>query len=306
MAETTTQEGGTGALVALSDALAEAVERAGRSTVTVRARRRIPASGVVFEGGVIVTADHVIEQEEEIKVGLPDGKTVDARLAGRDAGTDLAVLRVEGLTVPPIAFGAAARPGNIVLAVGRPGETGPVVSMGVVSSVGGPVRSWRGGQIEGFIRTDAVMYPGFSGGPLIDAGGNMLGVNTTGLSRGAPLTLTNATVQRVVGALLAHGKVRRGFLGISSQPIKLPEALQQQAGGQTTALLIVGTEPGGPADSGGVLVGDILVAVAGQPVRDTDDLQGLLSGERIGQATPITVLRGGKPQQLTVTVGERG
>ncbi|HZQ38069.1 MAG TPA: S1C family serine protease [Dehalococcoidia bacterium] len=293
-------------LSAFSDALAAAVERAATSIVSVHARRRQPASGVAFEGGVIVTADHVIEQEEEITIGLPDGKRVSAKLAGRDSGTDLAVLRPDGGAPAALATGAAARPGTIVLAVGRPGSAGAVVSLGVVSSVGGPARTWRGGQLEGFIRTDATMYPGFSGGPLIDAAGRMLGINTSGLSRGAGLTLSVATVQRVVGQLVQHGKVRRGFLGISSQPLRLPEALAGKAGGQATGLLIVGTEPGGPAERGGVLVGDILVGLAGAAVKDTDDLQSQLGGERIGQALPVSVLRGGEPLELSVTIGERG
>lgn len=293
-------------LTAFSDALASAVERAATSIVSVYARRRQPASGVAFAGGVIVTADHVIEQEEEIAVGLPDGKRVTAKLAGRDSGTDLAVLRPDGNAPAPLATGGAARPGTIVLAVGRPGAGGPVVSLGVVSSVGGPARTWRGGQLEGFIRTDATMYPGFSGGPLIDASGAMLGINTTGLSRGSGLTLSVATVQRIVGQLVQHGKVRRGFLGISSQPLRLPEGLAEKAGGQTTGLLIVGTEPDGPAERGGVLVGDILVGLAGAAVKDTDDLQSQLGGERIGQALPVKVLRGGEPRELSVTIGERG
>ncbi|HEY7295327.1 MAG TPA: S1C family serine protease [Dehalococcoidia bacterium] len=293
-------------LTAFSDALAAAVERAAASIVSVHARRRQPASGVAFAGGVVVTADHVIEQEEEIGVGLPDGKRVAAKLVGRDAGTDLAVLRPESGTLAPLALGAAARPGTIVLAVGRPGAGGPVVSLGVVSSVGGPARTWRGGQLEGFIRTDATMYPGFSGGPLIDASGAMLGLNTTGLSRGAGLTLSVATVQRIVGQLVQHGKVRRGFLGISSQPLRLPEALANQLGGQSNGLLIVGTESGGPAERGGLLVGDILVGLAGAVVKDTDDLQAQLGGERIGQALPVKVLRGGELRELSVTIGERG
>lgn len=304
MAETEQAAGSM--LTGLSDALAGAVERAAQAIVSVHARRRQPASGVAYAGGVIVTADHVIEREEEITVTLPDGKSVAAKLVGRDAGTDLAVLRPESGAPAPIALAQAARPGALALAVGRPGSGGPVVSLGVVSAVSGPARTWRGGQIDGFIRTDAVMYPGFSGGPLIDISGAMLGLNTTGLARGSSLTLSVSTVQRVAGSLLAHGKVKRGFLGISSQPIRLPEALAQRLSEQTSGLLIVGTESGGPADAAGVLVGDILIGLAGQPVRDTEDLQGLLSGERIGQSTPLRVLRGGEPKELAVVVGERG
>lgn len=292
-------------LTQLSDALAAAVERAAAATVTVYARRRVPASGVVLEGGVVVTADHAIEQEEEITIGLPDGKKVAAKLVGRDAGTDLAVLRPEGAGLSAATLGGNARPGNIVLALGRPGSDGPVVSFGVVTSIGGPVRTMRGGQLEGFIRTDATFYPGFSGGPLIDAAGQVLGINTSAMSRTSGLSLPVATVQRVAQALVQHGKVRRGFLGISSQSVRLTEALSASLGGQATGLLIVGMESGGPAEKGSMLVGDILVGLAGQPVRDTDELQASLGGDRIGQATPAKVLRGGEPRELSVTIGER-
>jgi len=301
----TNSEGAGNVLAQLSDALAAAVERAAASTVTVYARRRVPASGVVFEGGIIVTADHVIEHEEDIRIGLPDGTTVTGKLVGRDAGTDLAVIRAEGATLSQAGFGTDPRPGHIVLALGRPGPEGPIVSFGVVTSISGPVRTSRGGQLEGFIRTDATFYPGFSGGPLIDVSGNVLGINTSAMSRTSGLSLPVATVQRVASSLVTHGKVRRGFLGISSQSVRLAEALAAKLGGQNTGLLIVGMEAGGPADQGGVLVGDIVVGLAGEPVRDTDDLQGLLGGERIGQATPLKVLRGGEPHDLSVVVGER-
>jgi len=301
----TNSEGAGNVLAQLSDALAAAVERAAASTVTVYARRRVPASGVVFEGGIIVTADHVIEQEEDIRIGLPDGTTVTGKLVGRDAGTDLAVIRAEGATLSQAGFSTDPRPGHIVLALGRPGPEGPVVSFGVVTSISGPVRTSRGGQLEGFIRTDATFYPGFSGGPLVDVSGNVLGINTSAMSRTSGLSLPVATVQRVASSLVTHGKVRRGFLGISSQSVRLAEGLAAKLGGQNTGLLIVGMEAGGPADQGGVLVGDIVVGLVGEPVRDTDDLQGLLGGERIGQATPLKVLRGGEPHDLSVVVGER-
>lgn len=293
-------------LAQLSDALAGAVERAGSAIVTVNARRRVPASGVAWSGGVVVTADHVIEQEDEITIGLPDGTTIPAKLVGRDPGTDLAILRPEGAPLAAAGAGAAPRVGNIVLAVGRPGAGGPVVSMGVVTAISGPVRTSRGGQLEGFIRTDATFYPGFSGGPLIDAAGQVIGINTSAMSRSSGLSLPLTTVERVVKSLLAHGKVRRGFLGVTSQGIKLPEALAALADGQPTGLLIVGVEAGGPADQAGVMVGDTLIGLAGEPVRDTEDLQALLTGERIGQATPLKVLRGGEPRELSLIVGERG
>ena len=298
-------ETGTNALQQLSQAMAAAVEVAARSTVAVSARRRQPASGIVFGGGLIVTADHVIEQEDEITIGTPDGKQVGAKLVGRDPSTDLAVLRPEASELQPATAAEQAHVGNLVLAVGRPGSDGPIVSFGVVSSIAGPARTWRGGRLDGFIRTDAEMYPGFSGGPLIDASGGVLGLNTSGLSRMSALTIPYATLSRVVDALVTHGKIRRGFLGITSQVVKLSESQAAGQAGQGKGLLVVGTESGGAADQGGVLVGDILISLAGEQVQDTEDLQRLLTGERIGVATPVRVLRGGEPKELSVTIAER-
>ena len=305
----TTNETSRSALVELSDALAAAVERAGATTVLVNARRRTPASGIAWSAdGVILTADHVIEREEEITVGLPDGRELAATLAGRDPGSDLAVLRVSGaqLAAAEPAPENSARPGHIVLALGRPAPGGAMASMGVISTVGGLWRTFRGGQVEGYIRSDVTFYPGFSGGPLVDSSGRIVGINSSRLGRGAGLTIPAPAAQKIVDMLLRQGRIRRGYLGISSQSVRLSEALAARAGGgQETGLLIMTVEPGSPADRAGLLIGDILVGMAGSPVRDTDDLQSQLGPDRVGQATPVAVLRGGERRDLTVTVGER-
>src|SRR5688572_1835732 len=248
-----------GVLAALSNQLAGAVERAGQSIVRVEARRRQPASGVVWSAdGLIVTADHVLEREEDLLVGLPGGETASATIVGRDAGTDLAVLRVSAQGLQPIEQGPAARVGHLTLIVGRPGDS-LGTSIGVVSALAGPARTWRGGQLEGFIRTDATFYPGFSGGPLVDAGGRMIGLATSGFGQGAGLVIPLETVRRVSGALLEYGRVKRGFLGLSSQPVALPDALRERLGlEQESGLLVVGVEAGGPAEQGGLLIGDVV------------------------------------------------
>lgn len=301
---TTSNEART-ALTDLSDALAAAVERAGASTVTVNARRRIPASGVVWAPGVVVTADHVIEREDDITVAGADGNEIKATLAGRDPGSDIAVLRVEGGSLTVAEQGPGPGVGSIVLAVGRPGADGPMASMGVVSAVGGPWRTGRGSQVDGYLRADVTLYPGFSGGPLVDASGRVAGITSSRLGRGAGLTIPAAAVQKVVDQLLTGGRVKRAYLGIGSQQVRLPAPLAQAAGGQETGLLIVSVEQGSAAEQGGLLIGDILVAFAGSPVKDTDGLQGVLTAERVGQASPVDVLRGGERRTITVTVGER-
>ena len=301
---------GTGAstLAQLSDDLASAVERGGAATVTVNARRRMPASGIVWsEDGLIVTANHVVEQDEEITVGLPDGRTVPATLVGRDPGSDLALLQAEatGLTPAPRSE-TPARIGHFVLAVGRPGPSGPMASFGVVSLVGGAWRTPQGGTVEGFVRADVAMLPGFSGGPLVDARGTVLGLNSSTLGRGGGLTVPAAAIDKVVESLRTHGKVRRGFLGIGAQAARLPAALVAAHNlAREQGLLIVSVEPESPAERDGLLIGDVIVALDGETIAEVEELQDRLTGDRVGRALPVRVIRAGAPHELRVTVGER-
>jgi S1-C subfamily serine protease len=296
-----------GALAALSDDLAAAVDTVGRSVVAIHARRRIPASGVVWQPGVIVAAHHTIQRDDDITVALHDGSTGRATLAGRDASTDLAVLRLaDGADAPPVAAAEATpRVGQLVLALGRPG-TGVTASLGIVSAVGGEWRTWQGGTIDRFLRLDLGVYDGFSGGPLVEAGGRVLGINTSGLARATALTVPASTVARVVTQLLTRGHVARGWLGIATQPVRLPAALQRSLGADADGgLVVVNVEPDSPAERGGVLIGDILLALDGQPVRDPGDVLGALGGDRIGATITLRVARGGRAEQVAVTVGER-
>jgi S1-C subfamily serine protease len=299
---------GTTVLTDLSDALANAVAKAGASTVMVNARRRIPASGVVWSNdGIIVTSDHVVEREEDISIGLPDGSTVQAQLVGRDPGSDIAILRIEAGKAPAAEAAAeASRIGHLVLAVGRPAEGDVMASFGVVGAVGGAWRTFRGGTVEGYIRSDVTFFPGFSGGPLVDGEGRVVGINSSRLGRGAGLTIPSAAVSQIVEQLLKGGKIRRGYLGIGSQPVRIPAALAAKLGReQETGLLVVGVEPGSAAEKGGLLVGDILVSFGETSLQDTDDLQTELGPDSVGQPRQVGILRGGEPKTLTITVGER-
>ena len=297
-----------GLLGQLSDELANAVETAGKSIVRVNARRRHPASGLIWKAdGAIVTADHVVEREEDITVGLADGSEVAAEIVGRDPTTDLAVLRLKGASTGLEAIQPAEsfKVGSLVLAVGRPGSS-PSASLGVIASIGQSARTSRGGQLDGFVRTDAVLLPGFSGGALIDVSGRAVGLATSHFGQGSGFAIRMGTVRRVAEQLLQGGRVKRGYLGVSSQPVPLPQPLREKLGvDQETALLLHGVEPNGPADKGGLLMGDILVALGGDAIKDTDDLQWALRSERVGQAVPAKVLRGGEARDVTVTVGER-
>ena len=300
------QRENTDLLAALSDGMADAVEKAGASVVRVHGRKRRSGSGVVYEPGLVLTASHVVEREEDLSVGTGDGRTLSARFLGRDPSTDLAVLRVEELDAGAAAFAEGEpRVGQLALAVGSRGRgDGPRATLGVVSSVGGPMRTWRGGRVERYIQTDATPYPGFSGGPLVDARGTVLGVLTSGFGRGAAFAIPAGLARRIADSLVERGSVRRGYLGIISQPVRLPDGgrtgLTQRGG-----LLVVGVEDGSPAGRSGLIVGDILATLDGQPVEDTDDLLTLLVGERVGRSVPVGVVRGGELLTLEVSVGER-
>lgn len=291
----------------LSNSLAAAVEQVGTSIVAVQARRRVPSTGVCWRQGVIVTADHTIDREDGITVQLPDGRSVAATLAGRDPGTDLAVLRIEegALSVAPVKE-QLPRVGQLVLAVGRPGAAGLSASSGVISAVGGPWQTWFGGEVDAFIRPDLTLYPGFSGGPLVDGNAQVAGINTSGLSRSMTLTIPASTVERVVEGLLTSGHIARGYIGLSMQPVQLPEQLRTSLQlEQQTGLLVVSIASDGPGQKAGILVGDILIALGDRPLQDTDDVQRLLGPSSVGKDLQAKVIRGGQPTEVAIMVAER-
>jgi S1-C subfamily serine protease len=293
-------------LRSLSNDLAATVETAGKSIVRIEARRRQSASGIVWAAdGLIVTAHHVVERDENIKIGLPDGSAVSATLIGRDPTTDIAVLRAQasGLTPANWADANEIRVGHLVVAVGRPEES-VQATLGIISSLDEGWRTVAGGAIDAYVQTDVVMYPGFSGGPLVSAAGPFLGMNSSALLRGVSVTIPAATLRRVAEALLAHGKVKRGFLGVSAQPVRLPTTIAESAK-QETGLLLASVEQGSPADTGGLMLGDTLLGLDGEKVRHMDDLMALLSGDRVGKTVSVRVLRGGQLQDIQVVIGER-
>jgi S1-C subfamily serine protease len=295
-----------GVLQTLSDELAGAVERAGRSVVAIHARRRIPSSGIHWRPGVVVAASHTIRRDDDIAVTLAGGERASAELAGRDASTDLAVLRLDARDVAPARLAPPELTiGQLVLALGRPGRD-VTASLGIISALGDEWRTMTGGRIDRFVRLDIAVYDGFSGGPLVDAAGRVLGVNTSGLGRASALTIPVSTVERVASQILERGSVRRGYLGLALQPVRLHESLARSLGLASPAgLMVIGIEEKGPADAAGLLPGDVLVAVDGEPVSDPSELLGLLGPERVGQRVSARVVRAGKSQTVTIDVGER-
>ena len=311
-ASNTSQTPQSTALSDFSDQLAGVVARIARSTVTVAARPRQSATGILWNAGqetIVLTADHVVETEDDITIRLPDGRETKAKLIGRDPGSDLAALRITGefgseSVAAEVAEGVKV--GHLVVAVGRPGADGPRVSFGVVSAIDGPRRSWQGSELEGVIYPDVTFYPGFSGGPLVDLQGRVVGLNSSHLTRANAAAIPVATLRRVATTLLTHGRVKRGYLGVSTQPVPLPQALAQKLGvSQETALLVASVEPGSPAEQAGVLLGDLLVSVGGQPATQVEALRSQLGPDKLGQALALKVLRGGEPRDMSVTIAER-
>jgi len=289
-----------------SEGLSAAVEKGGASTILVDARKRYPASGIAYSEDLILTADHVVTREENIKVLLPDGKSLAATIAGRDPGSDLAVLRLAEKALTAAKTSDDIKVGQLVLALGRPNSEGMQASWGIVTSISGPTRTHRGGMLDEYIRTETTPYPGFSGGPLVNAEGEVLGLNTSGLTRGSSLTIPVSVAWRVAAALATHGSVKRGYLGVRTQPVEISEAARQALKReQENGLLVLWLEEDGPAAKSGLLVGDILVAISGQPVGDPDDLFSALNSDTVGKAVAVEVLRGGRPETVSVTVGER-
>ena len=291
---------------ALSEALASIVEKNNASVVRVEARRRVPSSGVVWSAdGLVITAQHTIEREEEIEVGFADGRKVEAKLVGRDPGSDLAVLRVAAsdLAVPAWSQAETLKVGHLALALGRPGRS-VRATMGIVSALGGEWRTPAGAQLERYLQADVSLPPGFSGGMLADSSGNALGMNTSGLWRGHSLAITTATLRRVVEKLVAHGRIRRAFVGLGSLPVRLP-AKAAQASGQDAALLVIAVQPDGPADQGGVLLGDALLGVDGRALAQVEDLLEALTEERIGAELRFRVLRAGELREVGIRAGTR-
>ncbi len=293
-------------LSALSNAMAATVAQAGQHVVRVEARRRLPATGIVWSGdGIIVTSNHVVRRDDRIHVGLPNGDSLPATLVGRDPTTDVAVVKVEASDLSAASWVSSEqlKVGHLVLALGRPGQT-VQATLGVISALGDGWQTSGGGRIDRYLQTDVVMYPGFSGGPLVGAGGQVAGLNTSGLLRGVSMALPSETIARVVNTLLTHGRVRRGYLGVGAQAAKLPHDVAE-AVGQETGLLLVSVEEGSPAQEGGLTVGDIIIAVDNESVQNLGNLLSMLTGDRVGKTALIGIVRGGQPQELPVTIGER-
>ncbi len=295
-------------LETISNEFAAGGEKAGGRVVAVHARRWMPTSGIEWNKGVVVTVHHGVQRDDDIKVLLAAGRTVSAKLAGRDPSTDIAVLRLEegSSGAPQFGDSTSLRLGHLVLALGRTRRGDLVASSGIIGGISGEWRSRRGGQLDQHIRLDLALYPGFSGGPLLNAKGEIVGMNTRGLGHGRAVTVPVATVNRVVEELLAKGHIARPYLGIAMQPVGVPENMRSKLPAETRAgLLVMHVEDGSPAEKGGVLLGDVLFELGGKTVEHVDAIQDALATAKIGDVMQIRVIRAGEIKAVSITLGER-
>ena len=290
-------------LSAFSNQLADAVAAVAPSVVQVHGRRR-PASGLVYAKDVVLTTVRALGREDGLHVRTHDGRTLEAELGGWDPATGLAVLRASDLNGAPVAVAATpARIGHLALAVARSWSNAVTASAGIVSVIGGPLPTGRGRSIDEVIRTTAPMHEGFAGGAFVDTEGGLVGVATAAAIRGLGVVIPAIIAWKAAAALVEHGRLKRGFLGLAGQPVRGPE--RQRAGGREQALLVVGVTADGPAERAGVLVGDILLDFDGRPVESPEDLLGLLVGDRVGRSVTMKALRAGEAHEFAITVGER-
>jgi S1-C subfamily serine protease len=295
-------------LETISNEFASAAEKVGGSVVAIHARRWVPTSGIEWKKGVVVTVHHGVQRDEDIKVLLGSDRAVSAKLVGRDPSTDIAVLKIEegSSGAPQLGDSTSIRLGHLVLALGRTRRGDLVASSGIVGGISGEWRNRRGGNLDQHIRLDLALYPGFSGGPLLNARGEVVGMNTRGLAHGRAVTVPVATVNRVVEELLNKGHIARPYLGIAMQPVEVPNNLRSKLpAGTQIGLLITHVENGAPAEKAGVLLGDVVFEVGGKLVEHVDAIQDSLVAAKVGDVLQVRVIRAGENTPVSITLGER-
>jgi S1-C subfamily serine protease len=288
---------------ALSNELAAAAATVGECVVTVQGGRR-PSSGIRWSDDVVVTVNHALRRDEEILVITSPEEEVQAQVIGRDPGTDLAVIRLkQAARAPSAKWGDASglRIGDLVLALARTRRGNIVASSGIVSGLMGAWRSWQGGKLDQFIRPDLTLYPGFSGGPLVNAQGEIVGLNTAGLHRSG-ITVPAATIKRVVPELLQKGTIERPYLGLAAQHVPVPESFRTRLNLTGEALLVTHVVPGSAAENAGILLGDLLIELDGQASLDTGLIQEILSSHKPGDSVRARLVRAGEIKEAMIVL----
>jgi S1-C subfamily serine protease len=295
-------------LIELSNELAQLTDRAATSVVAVHAETRGSSSGIVWRSGVIVTSEHALRRDEEIQVTLPSGRVVPATLAGRDPSTDIAVLNCAeaNSAVPEAGDVSTLKPGSLALVVGRTRVSGPVAALGVVSLIASDRRTWTGGSLAPYIRLDVGLQPTAVGGAVVSARGDTIGLATPRFARFGAIAVPASAINKIADTLLKKGRIPHGYLGVGLQPISLPDILRESLQRkEKTAAIVLEIQPDGPADKAGIVIGDILVSLAGHPVARPGDVQAILAGDAIGKSLALKFIRGGSVQEGSIVVAER-
>ena len=295
-------------LIELSNELAQLTDRAATRVVAVHAETRGSSSGIVWRSGVIVTSEHALRRDEEIQVTLPSGRVVPATLAGRDPSTDIAVLNCAEASsaVPEAGDVSTLKPGSLALVVGRTRVSGLVAALGIVSLVAPDRRTWTGGSLAPYIRLDVGLQPTAVGGAVISAHGDTIGLATPRFARFGAIAVPDSAINKIADTLLKKGRIPHGYLGVGLQPVSLPDTLRQSLQRkEKTAAIVLETQPDGPADKAGIVIGDILVSLAGHPVARPGDVQAILAGDAIGKSLALKFIRGGSVQEGSIVVAER-
>ena len=295
-------------LSGISQAVADLVEKVVSGVVAVKAAPYRVVSGVVLPNNLIAVADHVLRREDRVPVRASTGDEIPASILGRDPSVDLAILKAEGLTASVLtpADPESLKPGMLAAVVGLTVDVGPSASLGILGAVGGPRRTWRGGTLEHFLRLDVNLYPSQAGAAVVSAEGQLIGMATGGLLRHSAVALPVVTLQRVANELITQGRIRRGYLGVGLQEVAVPGSLRSKLeNAAESAVILLSVEPDSPADRAGLQVGDILVALAGKPISDAEDLQSALRGDIVGRTVTAVLIRGGEPREVQITVSER-
>jgi len=295
-------------LIELSNSLAQVTERAAAFAVAVHTEARGSSSGVIWRAGVIVTAEHALSRDEEIHLTLTGARVLTATLVGRDPSTDLAVLKCTEAGSAPAELGGvdSLKPGCLTLVVGRTRASGPVAALGVVSLVAPERRTWTGASLAPYIRLDVGLQPTAAGGAVVSADGKIAGIATPRFGRFGATAIPATVVNRVVDTLLEKGRIPQGYLGMGLQPVRLPDSLRESLQRkEKTAIIVIEVEPSSPAQKAGILIGDILLTLAGHSVAQLENVQSQLHAENIGKPLAAKIVRGGAVREFSVTVGER-
>lgn len=299
----------TSGLADLSVQLSQAAATAGGYTVAIHARRRIPSSGIVWRDGLIVAASHTVRRDGDVPVTLPNGESITASVVGRDPGTDLVLVRANGVrSSAERADESEGSVGSFVLAVGRPGGGREIsASFGIISAKSAAWRTAHGTQLDGVLRLDVGVYDGFSGGPLVAASGRVIGINNSALARGGAAALSASAVDSFVDELLSRGHVRRPFIGVAVHPVTLSQsAVDRHKLPSSSALVVLSVGAGTPAEAAGILVGDVLLRAGTHIFERMSDLLDAIVHIEDGKVLELGILRGGTPTTVSVSPIDRG